>query len=86
MTAPILLKSLKADKAMTDIAKTATGLETPTCSKGYAVAAVKHPGDFLAVVFSYDAVAAHWRPLNQGSGGYCTGFVPADVATTLTGC
>lgn len=86
VTAPVLFTALKGDAAMSSVAKNATGLQTPSCSKGYAVAAVKHSGDFLAVVFSYDAVAAHWRPLNQGSGGYCTGFVPADIAKKLEGC
>ncbi len=63
-------------------------LKDVSCYQQFAIAETVPSGqtDSTRIVFHYDGAARSWRPVNLGSAGACTGYVPTDIAAKLAGC
>jgi hypothetical protein len=88
VAAQTLLTALRADNTgLFSRAGKPAALDPPTCYRGYSVARTTPDGQHqpARVLFQFDAATLHWRPIDVGSGGFCTG-VPADVVAHLPGC
>jgi hypothetical protein len=79
-----LLKALRSSKVGDALAPTST-LTDITCYHGYALGQT-HPkeADDAEVVFHYTGGA--WHAVSGGTDGYCDGFVPAAVRSSLKHC
>ncbi|MFG2044300.1 hypothetical protein [Dactylosporangium sp. NPDC048998] len=88
VTVTTLLNALRDSPEFYQRAAKPAALQDAACANGYAIAGTVYDGQHQTtqIVFSFDAAASHWHPLNLGSADFCEGFVPDDVAAKLSAC